>query len=126
MRRLLLIDDEPGIADFIRRAAEDIGFEVRATDRPTEFMALYASFQPTTIVLDLAMPEVDGVELMRWLADHGCKVPIMIISGIDQRVLDAASRLGEARGLRIARTLTKPIRLTTLRHAFNNLDTNPQ
>ena len=51
--------------------------------------------------MDLGMP-VDGVELLRFLADEGFQGPVLIISGFDRRVLESAFRLGEAQGLNMA------------------------
>jgi CheY-like chemotaxis protein len=115
MKRLLLVDDDPAIVRFIRKVAEEEGYQVRAPDGPAGFFADFAGFDPTLLMLDLAMPDVDGIEIMRWLADRQCRTPIVIVSGFDRPVLDSAGHLGEARGLRIAAMLTKPVRLATLR-----------
>jgi DNA-binding response OmpR family regulator len=121
MKRLLLVDDDPAIFGYIRRVAEQEGYQVRATDRPATFFAAFADFDPTLLMLDLAMPDVDGIEIMRWLADRQCRAPIVIVSGFDQSVLDSAGHLGEARGLKIAAMLTKPVRLATLRELLQRL-----
>ena len=121
MKRLLLVDDEPGMTDFIQAVAEEESFEVRTSNRPSDFMDSFRKFPPDAVILDLAMPGIDGVELLRWLANEQCKAPIVIISGFDRRVLDAAGRLGEASGLQIVDTLSKPIRLAAMREALNRL-----
>jgi DNA-binding response OmpR family regulator len=121
MKRLLLIDDEPGVTDFIQTVATEQDFEVRTANRPTDFMESCRKFPPDAIILDLAMPGIDGVELLRWLADEKCTARIVIISGFDRRVLDAAGRLGEAKGLNIVDTLSKPIRLVAMRAALKRL-----
>ena len=121
MKRLLLIDDEPGMTDFIQAVAEEQSFEVRTANRPTDFMESFRKHPPDAIILDLAMPGIDGVELLRWLAEEHCKARIAIISGFDRRVLDAAGRMGEASGLKIVDTLAKPIRLSAMRQALERL-----
>jgi DNA-binding NtrC family response regulator len=121
MRRLLLVDDEPGITDFIEAVAKEQSFEVRISNRSTEFMESFRKSPPDAIILDLAIPGIDGVELLRWLAEQDCKARIVIISGFDRRVLDAAKRMGEASGLKIVGTLSKPIRLVAMRDALNRL-----
>jgi YesN/AraC family two-component response regulator len=60
------------------------------------------------------MPGMDGVELLRFLADEQFGGPVLIISGFDRRVLDSAFRLGEAMGLSMAGPLEKPVRLEEL------------
>jgi DNA-binding response OmpR family regulator len=121
VKRLLLVDDEPGMTDFIQAVAQEEEFEVRTSNRPTDFMESFRKYPPDAVILDLAMPGIDGVELLRWLANEGCKAPIVIISGFDRRVLDAAGRMGQASGLKIVDTLSKPIRLAAMREALKRL-----
>jgi hypothetical protein len=45
---------------------------------------------------------MDGVELLRFLADEDFRAPVLIVSGFDRRVLESAFRLGEALGLNMA------------------------
>jgi EAL domain-containing protein (putative c-di-GMP-specific phosphodiesterase class I) len=66
------------------------------------------------ILLDLQMPEADGVELLRHMAEEGAKAGIVLVSGADRKVLDTARRLGENQGLNIAAVLQKPILLERL------------
>jgi len=119
--RLLLVDDDPQIGLVVGRVAETCGFEVCLADRADAFKATYETFHPDLITLDLDMPDCDGVELLRFLADQCCTAPILIISGFDDRVLGAAKRLGEARGLNMAGIVSKPMRVTELRDVLNAL-----
>ena len=66
------------------------------------------------VALDLGMPGMDGVELLRFLAEEGYRAPVLIISGFDRRVLERAFRLGQALGLTMAGPLEKPVRLEEL------------
>jgi CheY-like chemotaxis protein len=74
--RLLVVDDEPEICEFIRNVAETTGYEVAVSHNHRQFRSLYEEFNPSAIVLDLRMPEGDGVELLRYLADLGCQADI--------------------------------------------------
>lgn len=113
--RLLLIDDEPIIGVFIQRIAETSGFEVQATTEPNAFKEACAAFDPDVISLDLSVPDCDGIELLRYLAEIECRAQILIASGFDNKVLEAARDLGEARGLIMAGVVPKPIRPAELR-----------
>ena len=62
------------------------------------------------IVLDLQYAHGDGIEVMSFLKQHGCEVPIVLISGFDSRVLETARRVGLEYGLTIVDALVKPIR----------------
>jgi len=120
-RRLLIIDDEPDIGAILKYIAEDCGYEVTATMAADEFKTAYASFKPTAVVIDLALPNTDGIELFRWLADRGCTIPILILSGFDDKVLESAKLLGEARGLQMRGIITKPMDLRGVRALLEGL-----
>lgn len=123
--RLLLIDDEPQLAAFVANAAKMCGFDPITTDRDDDFRARYGDGQPAMVALDLGMPGMDGVELLRFLSDQGFVGPVLIISGFDRRVLESAFRLGEALGLTMIGPLEKPVRLDTLETILKQHLSNP-
>ena len=118
--QLLLIDDEPVLADFIANAARECGMEPIVTSHDSTFREGFRARRPDMVALDLGMP-VDGVELLRFLADERFDGPVLIISGFDRRVLDSAFRLGEALGLSMAGPVAKPVRLSELEALLNQL-----
>lgn len=112
--RLLLIDDEPALAEFIANAARETGYDPVITSDDGMFRERFLAEPPAVVALDLGMPGMDGVELLRFLADERFAGPVLIISGFDRRVLDSAFRLGEALGLAMAGPVSKPVRLEEL------------
>ena len=112
--RLLLIDDEPQLAAFVASAARMCGFDPIETDRDDDFRDHFIGQRPEMVALDLGMPGMDGVELLRFLSDQGFTGPVLIISGFDRRVLESAFRLGEALDLKMVGPLEKPARLDAL------------
>ncbi len=112
--RLLVVDDQPDILDFVGQVAEALGFEVRLANNAGEFRKALLDFKPTLMILDLQMPQTDGVELIRELGQAGTRAAILISSGMDQRVLISAEQLGVAHGLKMAGILQKPIMLADL------------
>ena len=112
--RLLVVDDQPDILDFVGQVAEAIGFDVRLANNAQEFRDSLHEFKPTLLILDLQMPQTDGVELIRELGNLGTRAAILISSGMDQRVLASAEQLGVAHGLKMAGILQKPIMLADL------------
>ena len=113
-RRLLVIDDEPDIARYIGQVAEELGYEVRVTTDPEIFMQSYDEFHPTVVILDVVMPEIDGIELVKFLAQRRSNARILVISGYAQRYLDNTKTLGEAFGLQSISAMAKPIELPKL------------
>jgi CheY-like chemotaxis protein len=73
------------------------------------------------VALDLGMPGMDGIELLRFLADQDYKAPVLIVSGFDRRVLESAFRLGEALGLSMAGPVEKPVRFEELETMLEQL-----
>jgi EAL domain-containing protein (putative c-di-GMP-specific phosphodiesterase class I)/FixJ family two-component response regulator len=114
VNRLLVVDDEPGIVDFITAAAHKFDYAVASAGTATDFLTLVDSFRPSLIVMDLHLPDGDGVELLRMLVARGFKAPILLMSGVDERVLAAAYELGMAQGLTMYGALAKPVLLADL------------
>jgi DNA-binding response OmpR family regulator len=119
--RLLLIDDEPALAAFVANAAGFSGFAADVATNYIEFQEKFLENRPNMVALDLGMPGMDGVELLRYLAEQGYRSPVLIISGFDRRVLESAFRLGQALGLVMAGPLEKPVRLEELEALLNEL-----
>jgi DNA-binding response OmpR family regulator len=119
--RLLLIDDEPALAEFVANAARLSGYEAILTSDDKQFQTEFEKVRPDAAVLDLGMPGMDGVELLRFLAEQEFRSPVLIISGFDRRVLESAFRLGEALGLNMIGPLEKPVRLEALETVLTEL-----
>jgi DNA-binding response OmpR family regulator len=112
--RLLLIDDEPALATFVADAAAMSGFDPVVASNDSMFREQFHEELPAMVALDLGMPGMDGVELLRFLSAETFQGPVLIISGFDRRILESAFRLGEALGLKMVGPLEKPARLDTL------------
>lgn len=119
--RLLLIDDEPALADFLAKAAQSCGFDPVVTARDEQFREAFLANRPEMVALDLGMPGMDGVELTRFLAEQDYRGPVMIVSGFDRRVLESAFRLGEALGLNMVGPVEKPVRFEMLEEVLSKL-----
>jgi len=117
--RLLLIDDEPALAEFLASAARESGFDPVVTARDDEFRDAFVAEPPDMVALDLGMPGMDGVELIRFLAEQNYDAPVLIVSGFDRRVLESAFRLGEALGLTMVGPVEKPVRFEVLREMLS-------
>lgn len=114
INRLLVADQEADVVDLVGRVARKVGYSVAGARSGAEFVRLYEAFQPSLIVLELHLPDTDGVELLRSLAARGCAAPIVLMSGVDERVLAAAHELGVNHGLMMCGTLAKPVPIAEL------------
>ena len=119
--RLLIIDDEPQFGEIIGRVGKSLGFDVAITDQPETFRCHLETFNPSVVTVDLMMPQIDGIELLRELAARGCKASILVASGIDPRTLNTARHLGHELGLQIKGVIPKPFRVADLRGILESL-----
>jgi EAL domain-containing protein (putative c-di-GMP-specific phosphodiesterase class I) len=112
--RLLVIDDEPLTASVVGKVARLLGFDVITTDDPSDLRARLRSWRPDAIVLDLMMPGLDGFEVLGILKEESSKARILIISGLDRPVIEAARDLAIKSGLQLVGMLTKPFEIDAL------------
>lgn len=120
--RLLILDDDPLVGATVKLMAQSIGAESQFTSLAEEFFDLVGDWKPTHILLDLVMPGLDGVGIIRQLGEIACRAQLIIASGVDSRVLDAAERSARQHGLLVAGALAKPFSkgaLVTLLGASN-------
>ena len=112
-RKILVVDDEIEIGEFIAAAAENLGLECIFT---TDAIAMEQLLTPDVglIVLDLMMPEMDGIEAMRRLSELKCKAGIVLMSGISTRVLETAEKLARSLDLVVVGHLSKPFKISDL------------
>ena len=108
-RSILILDDDAAVGQPIQWIAESLGFESEFVIRPEEFFQRLDRMCPDIITIDLVMPELDGVEIMRLLAERKCRAKIVISSGMGSRVLEAAQRSALEHGLSILGVISKPI-----------------
>lgn len=121
--RLLLVEDETGIQGFLRRSLEEAGFHVVAASdgKSAERLAVESLFD--ILIVDLGLPDQDGITLILRLRQLGVRAPVLILSArrsVDDRV----------RGLEQGGDdyLTKPFALAELLARLRNLlkRNNPQ
>lgn len=105
--RMLIIDDDTDLSTFIQSVAGDMGFDAVVCNDPTNLKDTYRS-DLSAIVLDIMMPEIDGIEVLRFLAGQRCRAGIIIISAGERKLLRAAEKLAQDRELNFVGSLRKP------------------
>jgi EAL domain-containing protein (putative c-di-GMP-specific phosphodiesterase class I)/CheY-like chemotaxis protein len=117
-RSVLVIDDEPAIGEVIAMVAHDLGMSCTVH---TSALEVPDELDPgiTAIVIDLMMPGMDGIELVRRLAARQCRATIVMMSGHDRSVLRSVQEMARTLGLRTAEPLQKPFRLADIRAMLN-------
>lgn len=113
--RLLCVDDEPEICRLVQYVAEERGYEVEIASNTARLGEIYRRFSPDVIVLDLTMPESDGIEGLVALGAAKCDASLILISGFAGYLLSSAAKLAKLYDLRVIGALPKPFDRKILR-----------
>jgi CheY-like chemotaxis protein len=92
-KKILVVDDEPDVRDYLGSFLEDEGFEIRTAENGDAAISLIEEEKPDLILLDLLMPEATGAGLYRRLQEKAelKDIPVIVISGMvgkDVTVMD--------------------------------------
>ena len=116
--RVLIIDDEEAICELIEAVAESAGFDARSASTPDDIEAAING-QVDLVVLDLSLGLLDGIEVMGKLGEAHRGLPVILVSGADQTLLDTAGRIAEMHRLRVLGAFTKPFSLDVLKSTMS-------
>ena len=118
--RLAVADDERDFREVVRRVAEPLGWEIAEYAHGRELLTGIERLPlPDLILLDLVMPQLDGIETIGWLAANTIRVPIILVTGRLPIYADVAETLARAKGLTILDVLQKPAAVSRLRRALD-------
>jgi two-component system, OmpR family, response regulator MprA len=81
--RILVVDDDRSVRDAVRRALTLGGYEVESADDGRQALERLSSAPPDAVVLDVGMPEIDGLEVCRRVRSSGDRVPILMLTARD-------------------------------------------
>jgi two-component system response regulator MprA len=81
--RLLVVDDDRALRDVLRRALSLSGYEIRLAENGSEALAEVNGAVPDAVVLDVGLPDIDGLEVCRLLRREGNRVPVLMLTARD-------------------------------------------
>jgi two-component system, OmpR family, response regulator len=81
--RVLVVDDEPNITELVAMALRYEGFTVQTAASGREAISAVAAFAPALVILDIMLPDIDGIEVLRRLVAQGRRVPIIFLTARD-------------------------------------------
>lgn len=95
-RRVLIVDDESSMAKSIQRVLRQNGFETQIASDGFSAGSMLESFGPTVMTLDLKMPGMSGLEVVRFMKsqERFSHVKILIVSALQQQKIDEAIKAG--------------------------------
>jgi DNA-binding response OmpR family regulator len=85
VKKVLVVEDDRAIRDMIVAALAEAGYAVAAARNGAEGLERCRLFGPDVVVLDLMMPEVDGVEFLKRRPAEGCEAPVVVMSAAFHR-----------------------------------------
>jgi FixJ family two-component response regulator len=88
-RRVAVVDDDPSVCKALARLLRASDLDARAYASAQQFLDSLQTSVPDCLVLDLHMPEVDGLELQGELARTGMRLPTVVITGHDEPGMQA-------------------------------------
>jgi len=104
------MDDDLSFSELLKDISMSVCSEIEVFNDP--FVFINKSFTTSDIIiLDIKMPKMDGVEILRRLAIKKCKAKIILISGFDSSVLHSSSMLANELGLNVVAQVTKPVQV---------------
>lgn len=86
MTKIAIIEDDPVISQMYRMKFESEGFDVKLADNGRRGVALVESFKPDLVLLDIQMPEVNGIEALGIIRKHdwGKNIPVIILTNLGE------------------------------------------
>jgi two-component system, OmpR family, response regulator MprA len=81
--RLLVVDDDRALRDVLRRSLMLAGYEIRLAESGADALAEVSGAVPDAVVLDVGLPDIDGLEVCRLLRREGNRVPVLMLTARD-------------------------------------------
>ena len=125
-KKILVVDDEPDVRNFLATCIEDAGYNVETASDGAEALEKVQNVTPDLITLDMVMPRVSGISFMRQLRamDGFSKLPVIVITAHAHDELGSEDIKGFnafASGLRPRYTMEKPITPEKLVNAISEI-----
>jgi DNA-binding response OmpR family regulator len=82
-KRVLIVDDEQSVLDYVVCVLTEHNFECETARNGLEALNRYDAFKPHIIITDIMMPKMDGITLIELLRQKGIMVPCLFITGYE-------------------------------------------
>jgi EAL domain-containing protein (putative c-di-GMP-specific phosphodiesterase class I) len=127
--QIMCLDDDPRIEAVLRRLLRRLGHELLFVSSVNECKARLAESLPALLLLDLSLGRDSGIDVIHWLATARPELPLILLSGHGDSLLDTARRVSRAEGLRLLGVVRKThldLELYALLNGADELGAAPQ
>lgn len=114
-RKIFIVDDDESFGRMLSLGLDHLDSDFSLFQESSLFLKEISNTNnKSIIILDLCMPHMDGVEVIRHLAMNQMEHNLILISGLDSGVLKAVKDLASAHGIQVLGTLTKPFSVSEI------------
>ena len=123
-KKLLVIDDQTGITKVVEMIARQLGLNARSLNSSALATETFISFAPDVLMLDMIMPEKDGIDVLNEILLTGIPVKVVLTSGFGDSYLRLAAGVVKFHDNPNVSILRKPFRREALTTLLTDLSTD--
>jgi CheY-like chemotaxis protein len=109
-KKLLVIDDQAGITKVVEMIARQLGITTRTLNNSSQATETFIAFKPDILILDMIMPEKDGIDVLNEVLLTGIPVKVVLTSGFSDSYLRLAEGVAKFHDNPDVSVLRKPFR----------------
>jgi len=96
MKKILVVDDEVNIRELYRDELAEEGYRVELAENGLQALAKFESFRPDLVTLDVMMPGMDGIEVLRRIREKNPSVPVLLLTAFGEFKQDFSTWASDA------------------------------
>lgn len=120
-KKLLVIDDQTGITKVVSLIAKQLGLQTKALNSSLEATETFIAYKPDVVMLDMIMPEKDGIDVLNEILLTGMPVKVVLTSGFSDAYLRLAEGVAKFHENDNVSVLRKPFRRDELVRLLSDL-----
>jgi len=124
VQKLLVVDDQSGITKVVEMIAKQLGLQARSVNSPAQAVDVFLAFKPHVLMLDMIMPEKDGIDVLNEILLTGIPVKVVLTSGFGEAYLRLAEGVAKFHDNPNVSILRKPFRREELVRLLTELTTD--
>ncbi|HVZ08774.1 response regulator [Rhodopila sp.] len=122
-KRLLVVDDQVSLTKIVSTIATEVGLDVKSVNDPNRALDEFLDFRPDILILDMVMPEKDGIDVLNELMLTGIDTNVILTSGFTESYTRLAASVADFHNKGPVRVLRKPFRRDQLMHLLREVMT---